>query len=64
MNKLIVWWNAYRRYLDLNILWPACKLQASDLDHAKGAFALHALNDPAWVCLGKDEVVIRIDALR
>jgi hypothetical protein len=35
--------------MDLLLLWPACKEQARDLDHAKAAFAVHAFNDPAWV---------------
>ncbi len=56
--------NERRRAIDLQVLWPACKKQASDLDHAKAAFALHAFNDPAWLSLGEGEIARRIDALR
>lgn len=55
--------NERRRDLDLQILWPACKENAHDLDHAKAAFALHAFNDEAWKPLGEDEIKRRIDAL-
>lgn len=61
---LIDWWNARRRAIDLEILWPICKEKAKDLDHAKAAFAVHAFNDPAWTCLGHYEVYSRIDALQ
>ena len=43
------WWWARQRAVDLKILWPECKKQAPDLDHARAAFAVHAFNDPAWV---------------
>jgi hypothetical protein len=42
-----VWWKR-QRAIDLDILWPACKAQAPDIDHARAAFAVHAFNDPAW----------------
>lgn len=61
---LLNWYNARRRAIDLEILWPICKEKATDLDHAKAAFAVHAFNDPAWMCLGHDEVYSRIDALQ
>lgn len=67
MIRLFNWcwakWNAYRRALDMRYLWPSCKKYARDLDHAKAAFAVHAFNDEAWMCLGKDEVYRRIDRL-
>jgi hypothetical protein len=56
-------WRWYQRTFDLRVLWPQCKAQARDLDHAKAAFALHAFNNPAWLRLGEDEIKIRIDAL-
>ena len=37
--------------------------QAGDIGTAKLAFAMHALHDEAWLCLGKDEAMRRIDAL-
>lgn len=56
-------YNHQRRMIDLDILWPACKANAPDMDHAKAAFAVHAFNDEAWKSLGHDEIVRRIDAL-
>ena len=38
------WW-ARQRAIDLEILWPICKENARDLDHAKAAFAMHAFDD-------------------
>lgn len=43
------WWWARQRAIDLEILWPQCKAQAPDIEHARAAFAIHAFNDPAWV---------------
>ena len=57
------WWAARRRSIDLEILWPICKTGANDIEHAKAAFAYHALNDPAWQTLGEAEILRRIDAL-
>jgi hypothetical protein len=56
-------WHAYQRRIDMKILWPVCVREASDLDHAKAAFALHCYNDPAWQCLGEDAVFEFIDKL-
>ena len=69
MRRQMLWllqqlnFNHRRRQIDLQILWPACKGNAPDLDHARAAFALHAFNDPAWTSLGHDEIVRCIDAL-
>jgi hypothetical protein len=41
-------WDRPRRNIDLDILWPACKEQAVDIDHARAAFFSHVVNDPAW----------------
>lgn len=61
---LLLWvWRAYQRRLDLEILWPTCKRESPDLDHAKAAFAVHAFNDPAWVSLGQAGLMQRIDEL-
>ena len=57
------WWHQRQRSVDLQILWPLCKKHADDIDHARAAFALHAFNDEAWVCLGEDEIKRRIDGL-
>ena len=46
------WFAARRRKRlrrnDMDVLWPTCLKGAKDLDHAKMAFAVHAVNDPAW----------------
>jgi hypothetical protein len=62
-NRILDWWHARQRAFDLKILWPTCCAEAHDLDHAKMAFAVHAFNDPAWLCLGDDEIKRRIDEL-
>jgi hypothetical protein len=49
-------WYARQRRLDLDLLWPACKEKAKDLDHAKVAFAFHAFHDKAWLWLGEDHI--------
>ncbi len=56
-------WYARLRRIDMKILWPECANQASDLDHAKAAFAVHAFNDPAWQILGEDRIKEFIDSL-
>lgn len=63
LHWLISWWRAGKRRTDLNILWPICKEQAQNLDHAKAAFAVHAFNDPAWLCLGHDAIVAYISGM-
>ena len=63
MRWLINLWRERQRSIDLRILWPSCKEQAVDLDHAKAAFAMHAFHDPAWICLGDDEITRRINEL-
>lgn len=57
-------WNARCRELDLKLLWPSCCELAPTLDHAKAAFAAHAYHDPAWLCLGPDEIYRIIDGLQ
>jgi hypothetical protein len=56
-------WYARLRRIDLVLLWPSCRDQARDLDHAKAAFAVHAFKDPAWLFLGHDKIVEIIDGL-
>jgi hypothetical protein len=63
MQWLINWWRARQRQIDLEILWPACREQAPDLDHAKAAFAVHAFHDRAWLALGEAEIYRRINEL-
>lgn len=56
-------WYAHLRGIDMKILWTACRSQAPDLDHAKAAFAMHALHDPAWLYLGENRIKEFIDSL-
>jgi hypothetical protein len=56
-------WHARQRAVDLEILWPSCKKYADNIVLAKVAFAKHAFNDPAWTCLGDEEIRRRIDEL-
>ena len=46
------WFAARRRKrlrrIDMDVLWPICLKGAKDLNHAKMALAVHAVNDPAW----------------
>jgi hypothetical protein len=64
MRWLLNLWRNRQREVDLEILWPSCKEQAVDLDHAKAAFAMHAFHDRAWLVLGDDEIRRRIDGLK
>jgi hypothetical protein len=59
---IVAWWHARQRRIDLDILWPICRREANDLDHAKAAFAVHAYHNPAWLELG-DELFPFIDRL-
>ena len=63
MRWLLGIWYKRLRKIDLEILWPSCRDLASDLDHARAAFAVHAFNDKAWVFLGEDEIARIIDSL-
>jgi hypothetical protein len=58
-----LWWYARQRRVDMDILWPMCLKGANDLEHAKAAFTKHALQDPAWLSLGEDQVIKFIDKL-
>jgi hypothetical protein len=60
---IVAWWHARQRRIDLDILWPICRREANDLDHAKAAFAVHAYRDPAWLELGEDDLFAFIDRL-
>ena len=60
---ILGWWRAWQRRIDLEILWPICKREAPDLDHARAMFAVHAYNDSAWLCLGEEALFAAIDRL-
>lgn len=63
MKRIRGLWYAHLRKIDLKILWPACKAQARDMEHAKAAFAAHAFNDRAWTFLGERAVYDFIEGL-
>jgi hypothetical protein len=63
LRLILAWWHARQRRIDMDILWPICRREANDLDHAKAAFAVHAFNDPAWLELGEDKLFKTIDRL-
>jgi hypothetical protein len=63
MRWLLNLWYRRLRSIDLEILWPACRDNAKDLDYARAAFALHAFNDEAWIVLGEEEITRRIGEL-
>ncbi len=56
-------WYARCRALDLKLLWPSCRTNARDVDHARAAFAMHAFSDPAWQSLGEAGIADIIDGL-
>lgn len=56
-------YNARRRRIDMDILWPQLLAQGRDLQHAKNAMVLHCLNDPAWQELGAQGTIDFIDSL-
>jgi hypothetical protein len=60
---LVGLWYGRMRRIDLEILWPTCKREAPDMDHAKAAFAVHAFNDRAWLVLGDRAIIEAIEAL-
>jgi hypothetical protein len=57
-------WHAHMRAIDMAVLWPVCRNGAADMDQAKAAFAIHCFNDPAWLALGEQEILRRIDNLK
>jgi hypothetical protein len=56
-------WYAHLRRIDIQVLWPLCKEKSESLGHAKAIFAVHAVHDRAWLILGTDEIIRRIDQL-
>lgn len=60
---LLSLWHRQQRAIDLAVLWPACRQHARTLEHARAAFASHALSDPAWRELGEAEISRQINAL-
>lgn len=61
---LIRKFNARRRRIDLEILWPACRDNAPSIERAREAFFVHAMMDDAWTELGPTEMVRIIEGLK
>lgn len=57
------WWRHRMRKHDLEILWPALLEKARDGETARRAFAMHALNDPAWSDVSEDEIRELVETL-
>lgn len=58
------WYNARRRKIDIDLLWPACKQAAGDdLEKAHTAFKSHCCLDDAWSSLHMDEIERIVDGL-
>jgi hypothetical protein len=49
-------WHARQREIDVAILWPACLRASETVGEAMEIFAVHAYNDPAWLCLGHEGI--------
>jgi hypothetical protein len=64
ISWLLRWWHKRQRDIDVQILWPACLKQASTVDRAREAFALHAVHDRAWLELGPDGIADAVRALK
>ena len=56
-------YNAHRRQVDIDVLWPECKKSACDLNHARLAFRYHTLHDGAWTCLSDEARELAIASL-
>lgn len=52
IKKLKAWFAKRQRAIDMQTLWPACKVAClkhnRSMDEAKVAFATHAFSDKAW----------------
>jgi hypothetical protein len=55
IDRINAWWQARQRRIDIETLWPSCRDQASDLEHARKAFMLHIVGDPAWSAINDKE---------
>jgi hypothetical protein len=64
VRLVLAWWRASQRRFDVEILWPACKAQAGDLEYARAVFAVHAFSDPAWLSLGEAAIFDLIEGLQ
>ena len=56
-ERIVDWWRAHQRKVDLTVLWPTCCTMAGNIEDARVVFYMHAHLDPAWRCLGNDRIV-------
>ena len=56
-------WHARLRRIDLDILWPSLRAQASDIALARDAFMMHCFCDPAWASLGEAGIIRFVNGL-
>lgn len=63
MRIIMQHWQDRQRQVDIEVLWPACERNSRDVDCARRAFTIHALNDPAWTVLGSVEILRQVALL-
>jgi hypothetical protein len=77
LGRVKALWYWQRRRDDLRFLWPALLDSATsgasgtasgasgitNLDEARAAFALHAYDSPAWLCLSPEDLSYRLHNL-
>lgn len=64
MNFITRLWHRRQRKIDLEILWPAIRSRASDLNHARDAFQIHMNLDRAWERLGEAQKSLVLSRLK
>lgn len=65
MKFLRNYFHARQRKVDLQILWPALKDAANNLEEARAGFFLHAMEDRCWTDhYTSTELAAYIEALR
>lgn len=55
-DNIVAWWRKRQRAIDLQILWPACRARAVNLECARAAFIRHMAGDPAWADITEEEL--------
>jgi hypothetical protein len=62
-NWFFRWYNARRRRIDIEILWPLLRARAESVIDAREAFLIHACIDCAWTALPYEERIKIIERL-
>lgn len=63
IRRIVDWYCARLRAIDIRILWPACQEQAKHLDDAMSIFVHHVFNDFAWRRLSISEIKQQLASL-